>query len=70
MLREELRRRSHAELLKRVFAVRLDRARLAARAAAAIRGDLAARPDALLADTLRAILDAGSWVEQECWLGR
>lgn len=36
--------------------------------AAAIRRDLETRPEALLAETLRAILDAGAWVEQEAML--
>ena len=27
------------------------------------------RPSALLADTLRALIASGSWVEQEAWLG-
>jgi hypothetical protein len=42
---------------------------LEARARAAIRADLAARPDAFLADTLRALLESDSWVEQETFLG-
>lgn len=42
---------------------------LSRRSANAIRADLAARPDALLADTLRALLASDSWVEQEAWLG-
>lgn len=40
------------------------------RASAAIRADLKERPDALLADTLRALLEDGRWVEQEAFLGR
>ncbi|MGH7855928.1 MAG: hypothetical protein ACREQY_01265, partial [Candidatus Binatia bacterium] len=42
---------------------------LSARAAAAIRADLAARPNDLLAATLSAILELGRWVEQEAFLG-
>ncbi len=41
---------------------------LSKEAAAAIRRDLADRQDAPLADTLRAILAAGRWVEQEALL--
>lgn len=41
---------------------------LSKEAMAAIRRDLADRPDAPLADTLRAILAAGRWVEQEALL--
>ncbi len=43
---------------------------LSARSATAIRVDLAERPAALLADTLRALLAANWWVEQEAFLGR
>lgn len=42
---------------------------LSSRSAAAIRADLAARPAALLADTLRALLAHDCWVEQEAFLG-
>ena len=42
---------------------------LTARAVSAIRADLAARPTALLADTLRALLARACWVEQEAFLG-
>jgi hypothetical protein len=42
---------------------------LSPRSAAAIRADLAARPAALLADTLRALLAYDCWVEQEAFLG-
>jgi len=42
---------------------------LAERAGAAIRADLERHPDAPLADLLRALLDAGHWVEQEAFLG-
>jgi hypothetical protein len=42
---------------------------LSSRSAAAIRADLAARPAALLADTLRALLAYDCWVEQEAFLG-
>ncbi|HEY4589857.1 MAG TPA: DUF2399 domain-containing protein, partial [Thermoanaerobaculia bacterium] len=42
---------------------------LTARSLAAIRRDLEERPGAPLADTLRAMLDAGWWVEQEAFLG-
>lgn len=42
---------------------------LPARMAKAIRDDLRQRPKALLADTLRTILDTGRWVEQEELLG-
>lgn len=45
------------------------RRRLNARSLAAIRRDLAERPDAPLAGTLRALLDSGSWAEQESLLG-
>jgi len=38
------------------------------RARRAIEDDLAARPDALLANSLEAIRDAGRWVEQEVFL--
>ena len=41
---------------------------LSARSLAAIRRDLVERPGAPLADTLRALLDAGVWVEQEAFL--
>ena len=39
------------------------------RAIAAIRRDLEERPQALLADTLHALLEARRWVEQEAFLG-
>jgi hypothetical protein len=42
---------------------------LSPRSASAIRSDLAARPAALLADTLRALLTYDCWVEQEAFLG-
>lgn len=42
---------------------------LAARSLAAIRRDLEERPGTPLADTLRAMLDSGRWVEQEAFLG-
>jgi hypothetical protein len=42
---------------------------LKARSLAAIRRDLEERPDAPLADTLRAMLDSGRWAEQEAFLG-
>jgi len=42
---------------------------LSPRSVAAIRADLAARPAALLADTLRALLACNCWVEQEAFLG-
>ncbi len=42
---------------------------LSRRSAAAIHADLAARPAAWLADTLRALLASDSWVEQETFLG-
>jgi hypothetical protein len=41
---------------------------LSPRAAAAIRSDLEERPGAPLAETLRALLAAGRWVEQEVFL--
>ena len=41
---------------------------LTPRSLAAIRRDLAERPEAPLADTLRALLEGGSWVEQEGFL--
>ncbi|HEY4594255.1 MAG TPA: hypothetical protein VIJ61_17680, partial [Thermoanaerobaculia bacterium] len=41
---------------------------LTARSLAAIRRDLEERPAAPLADTLRAMLDSGRWVEQETFL--
>jgi hypothetical protein len=41
---------------------------LSARSIAAIRRDLAERPGAPLAETLQALLAAGSWVEQEAFL--
>ena len=41
---------------------------LSQRSVAAILRDLAERPVAPLADTLRALVDAGSWVEQEMFL--
>jgi uncharacterized protein DUF2399 len=41
---------------------------LSARSIAAIRRDLAERPEAPLVETLQALLDAGSWVEQEAFL--
>jgi len=41
---------------------------LPARRAAAIEADLESRPDAPLAETLRAILDFGEWAEQEAFL--
>ncbi|HTG31737.1 MAG TPA: DUF2399 domain-containing protein [Thermoanaerobaculia bacterium] len=41
---------------------------LAARSLAAIRRDLEERPGAPLADTLKAMLDSGRWVEQEVFL--
>jgi hypothetical protein len=43
---------------------------LDARARSAIRRDLDTRPDAMLSDTLSAMLSAGYWVEQEAFLGR
>lgn len=43
---------------------------LSARSGAAIRVELAERPSAPLADTLRALLSAEIWVEQEAFLGR
>jgi hypothetical protein len=43
---------------------------LSPRARSAIVVDLAANPSALLAATLEAILDSGTWVEQEAMLGR
>lgn len=46
------------------------RSPLSSRARAAIAADLAANPGAPLADTLRVILDSGTWVEQEAMLGR
>lgn len=42
---------------------------LSPRSAAAIRADLAARPAAVLANTLRALLAYNCWVEQEAFLG-
>lgn len=42
---------------------------LTKRAVAAIRADLERHPDAPLADLLRALLEAGRWVEQEAFLG-
>jgi DNA topoisomerase VI subunit A len=42
---------------------------LTERAVAGIRADLARHPDAPLADLLRALLEAGRWVEQEAFLG-
>jgi hypothetical protein len=42
---------------------------LSPRSVAAIRADLAVRPAALLADTLRALLAYDGWVEQEAFLG-
>jgi hypothetical protein len=42
---------------------------LSRRSVTAIRADLTARPDAPLADTLRAVLASHSWIEQEAWLG-
>ena len=41
---------------------------LSARSLAAIRRDLAERPNAPLAGTLQAMLDSGRWVEQEAFL--
>lgn len=41
---------------------------LSPRSVAAIRRDLEERPGAALAETLRALLEAGSWVEQEAFL--
>jgi uncharacterized protein DUF2399 len=41
---------------------------LTARSLAAIRRNLDEQPDAPLADTLRALLDSGRWVEQEAFL--
>jgi hypothetical protein len=41
---------------------------LSARSIAAIRRDLDERPGAVLAETLRALLAAGCWVEQEAFL--
>ena len=41
---------------------------LTPRSLAAIRRDLAERPEAPLADTLRALLEGGGWVEQEAFL--
>jgi len=41
---------------------------LSPHSAAAIRRDLEERPEAPLADTLRALLASGSWVEQEAFL--
>jgi hypothetical protein len=38
-------------------------------AVAGIRADLERHPDAPLADLLRALLEAGRWVEQEAFLG-
>lgn len=43
--------------------------RLTPQATAAIERDLARRPDAPLADTLRTLLETGRWVEQEALLG-
>jgi hypothetical protein len=42
---------------------------LSPRSVSAIRADLAARPAALLADTLRALLAGECWIEQEVFLG-
>jgi len=42
--------------------------RLAPGQAQRIEADLAAHPEAPLADTLRAILQRGEWIEQETWL--
>jgi hypothetical protein len=42
---------------------------LTERAVAGIRADLERHPDAPLADLLRALLEAGRWVEQEAFLG-
>jgi hypothetical protein len=42
---------------------------LNSRSVAALHSDLAARPAALLADTLRALLAYNCWVEQEVFLG-
>jgi len=44
------------------------RQNLTRRAVAGIEADLERRPDALLSDTLRAILEAREWVEQEVFL--
>jgi len=41
---------------------------LSPKSLAAIRRDLEERPEAPLADTLRALLASGSWVEQEAFL--
>jgi len=41
---------------------------LSPRSLAAIRRDLAERPEAPLTETLRALLDCGGWVEQEAFL--
>jgi hypothetical protein len=41
---------------------------LSPRSAEAIQRDLAERPEAPLADTLRALLESGCWVEQEAFL--
>lgn len=42
---------------------------LDARAASRIRADLESQPEALLSESLRALLAAGSWIEQEAQLG-
>ncbi len=41
---------------------------LTSRSLAGIRRDLEERPEAPLADTLRALGDSGHWVEQEAFL--
>jgi hypothetical protein len=46
----------------------LQRHSLTPRSLAAIRRDLAERPEAPLAETLRALLEGGGWVEQEAFL--
>jgi len=50
-----------------VAAARVGR-RLAPVQAQRIEADLASHPEAPLADTLRAILQRGEWIEQETWL--
>jgi hypothetical protein len=75
----EQEREPHREEAQSIVPWRMDRGDLLAspvarplspRAVAAIQRDLEERPAALLADTLRAILETRIWVEQEAFLAR
>lgn len=59
----------HVRMSPDDVAIAPSRRPLGRRSANAIRADLAARPHARLAETLRALLESNSWVEQEAWLG-